>query len=55
MEKKCRKAVQFLAFVATIYVAFGFVSCSAVFEGGASGKVVDAESTETPKAGIQDV
>ena len=41
--------------VAAIYVAFVFVSCSAVFEGGASGKVVDAESTETPKAGIQDV
>lgn len=55
MEKKCSKAVQFLAFVVTIYVVFGFVSCSAVFEGGASGKVVDAESTETPKAGIQDV
>lgn len=30
-------------------------SCSAVFEGGASGKVVDAESTETPKTGIEDV
>ena len=55
MEKKCSKAAQFLVFIVTIYVAFVFVSCSAVFEGGASGKVVDAESTETPKAGIQDV
>ena len=55
VEKKCSKAAQFLVFIVTIYVAFVFVSCSAVFEGGASGKVVDAESTETPKAGIQDV
>lgn len=30
-------------------------SCSSVFSAGLSGKVVDAESTSNPKAGIQDV
>ncbi len=47
--------IKFLAFLAVIGFVLLSVSCSAVFEGGASGKVVDAESTETPKAGIQDV
>ena len=42
-------------FVSLVLAVFLLVSCSAVFEGGASGKVVDAESTETPKTGIQDV
>lgn len=31
------------------------VSCSSVFYGGVSGRVVDAESTSNPKAGIPDV
>lgn len=42
-------------FAILVTSVFLTLSCSAVFEGGASGKVVDAESTETPKAGIQDV
>ena len=39
----------------TFAIIFCLTACSAVFEGGASGKVVDAESTESPKTGIQDV
>ena len=42
-------------FVNLVLAVFLLVSCSAVFEGGASGKVVDEESTETPKTVIQDV
>lgn len=38
-----------------LVVLLAINSCSSVFEGGASGKVVDAESTSEPKAGIQDV
>lgn len=41
--------------IGLVIVIIVLSACSAVFEGGASGKVVDADSTETPKAGIQDV
>ncbi len=53
--EKCGKLARFVAVLAVISAISLLFSCSAVFEGGASGKVVDAESTETPKAGIQDV
>ncbi len=50
-----RYALKMIKLVSVMAVILSFAACSAVFEGGASGKVVDAESTETPKAGIQDV
>ena len=52
MKRSLKYTTAFGILVASVCLLF---SCSAVFEGGASGKVVDAESTETPKAGIQDV
>ena len=53
--EKCGKLARFVALLAVISAISLLFSCSAVFEGGVSGKVVDAESTANPKAGIQDV
>ncbi|MCR4712742.1 MAG: hypothetical protein K5751_00005, partial [Treponemataceae bacterium] len=53
--EKCGKLARFVAVLAVISAISLLFSCSAVFEGGVSGKVVDAESTANPKAGIQDV
>lgn len=41
--------------VLLLSVAFLFTGCYSVFSGGTGGRVVDSESSESPKAGIADV
>ncbi|MCR4789492.1 MAG: hypothetical protein K5839_00265 [Treponemataceae bacterium] len=53
MKTKALKLIATLG--AVILAASIFTGCSSVFSAGLSGKVVDSESTSSPKEGIQDV
>lgn len=55
MSEKKKHSIRIFAVAVCCMAAFAFTGCSSVFKAGVSGKVVDAESTSSPKAGIANV
>lgn len=49
------KKITGLFCLAFLFLVFAFTGCYSVFSGGASGRIVDAESTGATKSGIADV
>lgn len=49
------KHTNYFLLTITILFTITLLSCSSVFSAGVSGKIVDSESTSSPKDGIQDV
>ncbi|MCQ2612891.1 MAG: hypothetical protein MJ183_04730 [Treponemataceae bacterium] len=50
-----KRLISFLCMFAALLVVFSAAGCSAVFNGGINGTIVDSESTQTPKEGIAGV